>query len=195
MNEVLKTINNLIATADPSRYDNISYNKYYRDLTTISDKVIDSIEKPLKDEMCVKNFSSYDFWDVSTQLEILLSQYKKHGQLIIAVDFDDTIHDSHQRKVDFSPIHSLLKRAVDINCKLMIFTARADWELAYVASHCEKVDLKYEVINDDVLILPSGKSRKPYFNLLLDDKAGLMEAFLILTRFVETIENQKKENV
>jgi hypothetical protein len=40
----LKVINNLVANANPNDYDSISYNKYYRDLSTISNTVLEDAE-------------------------------------------------------------------------------------------------------------------------------------------------------
>lgn len=41
----LKRINALVANADPNNYDSISYNKYYRDLASISDAVLEDADE------------------------------------------------------------------------------------------------------------------------------------------------------
>jgi len=41
----LKRINDLVANADPNNYDSISYNKYYRDLASISDAVLEDADE------------------------------------------------------------------------------------------------------------------------------------------------------
>jgi len=40
MTSTLNLINKLISNADPDDYESISYNKYFRDLSSISDSVI-----------------------------------------------------------------------------------------------------------------------------------------------------------
>ena len=49
MNNTLKLINAFIANTDPARYNNVSYNKYYRDMTSVSTSLIDESEKYNKD--------------------------------------------------------------------------------------------------------------------------------------------------
>jgi len=41
MNKSLKVVNELVANADPNNYSSISYGKYYRDMTKISNSIID----------------------------------------------------------------------------------------------------------------------------------------------------------
>lgn len=41
MNTALKKINDLVATSEPSKYDSISYDKYFRDLTAISNMLLE----------------------------------------------------------------------------------------------------------------------------------------------------------
>ena len=39
--KALKKLNDMISTADPDNYSNVSHNKYYRDLTTISNLLLE----------------------------------------------------------------------------------------------------------------------------------------------------------
>lgn len=50
MNNTLKLINSLIANTDPTKYDNIAYTRYYKDMTSISTKLIDESAE------CDKNY-------------------------------------------------------------------------------------------------------------------------------------------
>ena len=45
MNQALLRINQLVASADPTDYDNVSYNKYFRDLSDISNKILEDEER------------------------------------------------------------------------------------------------------------------------------------------------------
>lgn len=153
-------------------------------------EALKAFENGVHVEIPTENIKKYNFWDKEDQIEILCLQYQKHGQIIIAVDFDDTVYDSYHKGKDFTPVHSLLKRAKAIGCKLMIFTARNETEFFEVIEHYNDIGIEYDTLNDDIIILNSGKSRKPYFNILLDDKAGLMESFLVLEEFVKITEKQ-----
>ena len=44
MNKSLKVVNELVANAEPNHYDSISYGKYYKDLSKISNSIIDEFE-------------------------------------------------------------------------------------------------------------------------------------------------------
>ena len=47
----LKLINAYISGADPEKYNSISYGKYYRDLTSISNSVLEDAEEFKKKEI------------------------------------------------------------------------------------------------------------------------------------------------
>ena len=44
MTKTLKLINSLVSEANPDTYNSISYNKYFRDLSKISDSIIEESE-------------------------------------------------------------------------------------------------------------------------------------------------------
>lgn len=133
------------------------------------------------------------FFDPKERVEELLLQYQKHNTLIIAVDFDDTIYDLYKAGKDFTPIYDILKRAKAVGCSIMIFTARNKASFYEITEHCNDIGLEYDKINEDVITLDYGYSRKPYYNVFLDDKAGLLEAYTILKAAIEVIEKQVKE--
>lgn len=135
----------------------------------------------------------YNFWNKEEQVDTLLLQYQKHGSLIVAVDFDDTVFDSYNKGRDFTPVHNLISRAKAVGCKIMVFTARNEMEFRHVIEYYNDINIEFDKLNDDIIILPQGKSRKPYFNILLDDKAGLMQSFEILLEVINIIEKQIKD--
>lgn len=123
----------------------------------------------------------------------LLKQYDEHKTLIIAVDFDDTIFAGNvNSQKDLEPIIEKLKEAVEIGLKIVIYTARNEKYFPDIEVFCENIGLKIEAINKDIIQLREPTSGKIYYNLFLDDKAGLEQAAVILVYTIEKIKESKK---
>ena len=120
--------------------------------------------------------------------ERLMQEYKKHKKLIIAVDFDDTIFDFHGHGNKHGTVISLLKRAQNLGFYLVIFTASAPERYDLIRQYCESVGLKIASINQNPIPMIYGNHGKIYFNILLDDRAGLESAFESLLKVVEFAE-------
>ena len=121
-------------------------------------------------------------------LERLKNEYDKYGKLIVAFDFDNTIYDFHKNEGDYSEVIDLLKECIKLEFDLILFTVDEDPDKV-----SEKV--RWLVSNDlwsyksshffvNIGPLFSG-SRKPYYNILLDDRAGLEESYNILKQVVD----------
>ncbi|MDR2855268.1 MAG: hypothetical protein LBV40_03815 [Methanomicrobiales archaeon] len=129
------------------------------------------------------------FFDRDRQLDVLLEQYEKHGKIIVAFDFDDTVHPF--RGNDCRQVIQLL-RDLRPYAHLICFTARFDEKLEVVREFLVSNNIPYDYINkefngDDIAV------KKVLYNQLLDDKAGLYESYLILTEFIKHIgENKAK---
>ena len=153
-------------------------------------------EKPTKEERRRIERARYSFFDIDERVEELLTQYKKHQAIIVAVDFDDTVYNYRGDK-DFSPVHDLLRRCEKLGFKIVVYTVRNKRHSAFITEFYNDIDVKFDAINDHVVKLkdhPADDKSKIYYNVFLDDKAGLMEAFLILKEAVEIIE-EGKENI
>lgn len=104
----------------------------------------------------------------------LRDELEEHGKLIIAFDFDNTIYDYHGTGLELENTIELLKRAKDKGHELYCFTANVDHDL--VRSHVEEVlGIKNIAINESS-IDHMFDSRKPFYSILLDDRAGLYSA-------------------
>lgn len=131
------------------------------------------------------------FWEKNNFVSDLLLRYKKYGTIIIAVDYDNTIYDYSQKGVDFSEVHSLLRRASDIGCKIVIYTARNKRDFYKIYEYCNDISLKVDAINEDVIDIDPPTSGKIYYNIILDDKGGLLEAIDVLKSTLDLIEKEK----
>jgi response regulator RpfG family c-di-GMP phosphodiesterase len=117
----------------------------------------------------------------------LVDEYKKYGSLVIAYDFDNCIYDYHSKGHNYFEVIELIKKAKEINCFLIVFTAEKD--LDKVTSFLNDNRIPYDSINENPPFFKSD-ARKIYFNLLLDDRAGLLSAYTQLKETIEIIKNQ-----
>ena len=112
-------------------------------------------------------------------LKRLQKQFKSHTSLVIGVDFDHTIKCPITGTI-YTNIVNLVKQAFAQGHTICIWTANQhpDEVKKVLAAHL----IHYHYYNDSPI---SYSSRKAHFNLLLDDAAGLNEAYNTLNHFLE----------
>ena len=123
------------------------------------------------------------FKDQSQLVDKLYEIYKKHGSLYIGVDFDDTIRDFDNGEI-IRPVVEILKQATSLGMKICLYTCREGADLAFAEDFCKKIGLKIDYVNYSPL---SPGLRKPLFNILLDDKAGLVSSVRVLEDLIVKI--------
>lgn len=104
----------------------------------------------------------------------LYKEYKKHGSLIIGFDFDGTVYDFHKKGETYIMVIELLRELQLHGCKLICWTANGDIQM--VEKYLTDNKIPFDGINTDVISL-GYTTRKPYFNALLDDRAGLIQVY------------------
>ena len=122
--------------------------------------------------------------------ERLIAEYEKHNNIIIGVDFDDTINDTFKRG------HENIQTLVDIlkdlqenyNCTLCVWTANLNEEL--VRERWKELGLVINYYNESPLKL--FHPAKPYFNILLDDRAGLDSSYRTLSNLYAYLKTKRK---
>ncbi|MEC3148107.1 hypothetical protein, partial [Bacillus thuringiensis] len=78
---------------------------------------------------------------------------------------------------------------------LMVYTARRDSELSFVKKYLEENDIPFDSINETPGFIPFTDGKKLYYNILLDDRAGLPSAYRCLLNAVTYMDEiQKKQN-
>ena len=109
----------------------------------------------------------------------LISEYERHKNIIIGVDFDDTINDTFERgHIGIPGLVAMLQQLQsEFNCTLCVWTANINEEL--VRTTWANLGLTIDYYNESPLKLFN--PAKPYFNILLDDRAGLDSSFMTLT--------------
>lgn len=120
--------------------------------------------------------------------ERLLADYKRYKTLIVGFDFDNTVFDYNNNGGDYSEIIELLKecKSLRFNICLYTITDRIDWKY----KHCCKLGIKPDYVNESPVIIEQG-SNKPFFNILLDDRAGLESAYNMLSRVIQYVKQSE----
>ena len=133
----------------------------------------------------------------------LYIEYLKYGTLYIAFDFDNTIwdHDKYGNQYDYyaedsiafhEQVINLLKKCKELGMKLILWTScSSDEEENKKNDICKYWGIEPDYLNWSPL---SPGAKKPHFNLLLDDRAGLEEAYEVLEKLVMRIELDKYDN-
>ena len=117
----------------------------------------------------------------------LLSEYSKYSSIVVAFDFDNTVYDYHKQGLNCSEIVDLLQKLKEVNCFLIVWTANEDVD--FVRNYCLENQIPFDAINENPPFFKS-KSRKIYYNELLDDRAGLRESFERLLKLYNEIKVQ-----
>lgn len=122
---------------------------------------------------------------IEQSLNKLLAVYKQYNKIIVGVDFDDTLFKYSEDKLekDCEYLRSILVE-LRPHITLCLYTIADDQSMKYKLALMKIWGLTPDYVNESPVNMPTVK---PYFNLLLDDKAGLNEATELLTRFKQNI--------
>jgi hypothetical protein len=116
------------------------------------------------------------YFNTSESVKRLVKVFKKFRNLFIAFDFDNTVFDTHELGDTFPKMESLLQFLKKEGFMLILFTGNEGSRLKEIVKYCKEHGYEPDYINEN----PIEDTRKPFFNILLDDKAGLNEAYQIL---------------
>lgn len=112
----------------------------------------------------------------------LFEEWKSHGKIIIALDYDDTISPWKLEGFSPDPVISVVKEAQNTGAYVIIHTSCNNDRFDEIKEYCNSVGIRVDAINSNPISLPYGgaNASKPYANIYLDDRAGLTEAREIL---------------
>jgi hypothetical protein len=117
----------------------------------------------------------------------LVDEYKQHGSLVIAYDFDNCVYDYHSKGHCYCEVVNILREAKKIGCHLIVFTAEKDTEK--VKNFLTEQKIPFDGINENPPFFKSD-ARKIYYNILLDDRAGLWSAYYQLEQTIQIIKHK-----
>lgn len=120
----------------------------------------------------------------------LYKQWQKHPKLIVAVDFDSTISplDTTEEDIDYSDTINVLKRAAKHNFFIVVYSCSNTERYTKIRDHFKKFNIEVAAINSNIIDLGFEPQVKIYYNILIDDKAGLAQSIEILNRLIDKVE-------
>lgn len=126
----------------------------------------------------------------------LYNKYIRKGTITIAVDFDDTL--KMEDPYELSPILGMLTAMkLGFNCKIILYTCRSSnsgtENLKEAVEYCKSKGLEFDAINESVDADYIGLNGKIYYDIFLDDKAGLHGSIEVLTGFINKVYNEWKQ--
>lgn len=126
-----------------------------------------------------------DFYlDDQNCIDRLINEWNCYGQLIVAVDYDNTLFDYNKKGYVFVDVIDLIKNAKDMGCHISIFTSCDESRFPEIDKYLTMMNIQYNSINETPDYIPF-KGRKIYYNILLDDRAGLSAAYNILKSVIQ----------
>lgn len=132
------------------------------------------------------------FMDESICVDRLVTEWRKHGRILIALDFDDSVFGFHDPTDTHPRVLSLIRECSDMGCLITVYTASTPTRWDMMRVFLETRGIKVAAINKNPIELPYGLWGKIYYNIFLDDRAGLAAAYQTLKRTVEEIKKDHK---
>ncbi|MBU2951089.1 hypothetical protein KO493_10315 [Tamlana agarivorans] len=117
----------------------------------------------------------------------LRKDYLEHNSLFVAYDYDNTVFDYHNQNINYDKIIELLRVCRSLGFTLILFTGNEGEKLDHIKEDLQTRDIPFDLINENPLM----PTRKPYYNILLDDRAGLKEAYDNLKKLTDEIRNKE----
>ncbi len=122
----------------------------------------------------------------------LVKEYKEHKNLVIGFDFDCTIYDYHKEELDLYPVIEILQRCSNLGFTMCLHTlvnVNAEMTLFDKIKHCKSLNIKVDYINSSPILneQPETINSKPFYSILLDDRAGLLASYEILLQTLKEL--------
>ena len=136
----------------------------------------------------MKNFNIDPFTHKEMVKKRWKTELEKYGKLIIAFDFDYTVHNYREEDNFAYDVVMQLLRDWRPYAHFIVFTASPEERYPYIKNYLKENNIPYDKINED--ILERNYTRKIYYNVFLDDRAGLGETVEILTEILEEIKEK-----
>jgi hypothetical protein len=132
-----------------------------------------------------------EFLNAENSYQRLKKEFLEHGKLIIAYDIDSTVFDYHNKGESYEMVKELIRDWKDY-AYFIVFTSSTEDRFPFIREVLDKENLPYNGINEDAPFIPF-TGRKVYYNVLLDDRAGLKQVYDELRRLHnECIANKNK---
>jgi hypothetical protein len=105
----------------------------------------------------------------------LVEEWNKYGKIIIAYDFDNTVYDYNNKGYTYNYVIELLQECSELGAYYVVFTSCEEDKFSFIKEYLKEKKIPFDKINENIDMIPF-KGRKIYYNILLDDRAGLKSA-------------------
>lgn len=122
------------------------------------------------------------YTDTTRCVQRLTDEWRKYGKIILALDYDDTIFDFHSKGYIYPEVIQTVRLAAKQGAYVCIFTGSPPEKYPQIRARCAELDIPVDSINENPFPMPFGNHGKMYYNLLLDDRAGLGQSLEILNQ-------------
>lgn len=130
------------------------------------------------------------FTITSKIVERLHKEYNRHPKLVVAVDFDDTAYDFHNKGAQHTRVLEALRKCNELGFYVVLWTASAPERFNFMKGYMKDRHVHIDAINENPIELPFGNHKKMYYNILLDDRAGLGQALDALEILINDIKSK-----
>lgn len=135
--------------------------------------------------------SNDPYLSFSNSLDRLKIEYEKYKKIIVAVDHDDTVYDFHKNGSTYTKVISLIKDCISLNFHIVVFTGSKVESYPDIRQFWKNTfGLEQVKINENAFPMDIGNNGKIYYNILLDDRAGLSSAVSLLEELISWIKGQ-----
>lgn len=132
-----------------------------------------------------KNMDTY--LDHKNVVKRLVDEYRFHEGLVVAYDFDNTVYDYRKKGDTYDMVVDLLRTLEKVpGISFVVWTGTANERHDFVRAYLQANDIPYHTINENPSFFKSS-SRKIFYSILLDDRAGLVSAYNALVDFLNEI--------
>lgn len=126
-------------------------------------------------------------------VERLIAEWRKHPRLIVALDYDDTVFDWRSVGSEHKVVLDLIRECQKLNFHIVMWTASAPERFPFIQEFMRNAGIDVSSINENPIELPFGNHKKIYYNILLDDRAGLGASVAILQETIRRIKEETEQ--
>jgi len=139
-----------------------------------------------------KDYKSDPYMNNTEAVQRLVRHWLQHGKIIIAYDFDDTVYDNYWENCNerYKKVIKLLKDCEKIGAWFIVYTCRDEDSYPLIKKYLDDNKVPYDKINEN--IIEDFIGGKIYYNIFLDDKAGLSASYKILKSAFACVKEIKK---
>ena len=119
-------------------------------------------------------------------IQRLVKEWVKHKSLIIAYDYDNTVFDYHNNGYEFEFVIDLLRESKKYGAKFIVYSCSPATRHDEMREYLNSNDIPFDTINQNIVELHGGEG-KLFYNIFLDDRAGLKSACSILSSAMTVI--------